>query len=371
VEISIIVPHHSNRTLLEFCLATLKTTVPADVEILVVANNVDGAKTDIHLDLERFRLLRFFENLGYGAAINAGAAEARGRLLIFCDDDTAFTPGWLAALVRFHRDTPTAGTVSAKLIAPTTGRIVDYGIAFTEYNAPHPFMDSEPGYPLLRRPRHVQAACSAVMLIERDLFEQVGGFVERPHAYYNDIDLCLRVAAAGRESWVIPNAVAFHRSSFHGTNSAPYKGTSLKADQKAWFMARHGAKLRVDMDRYFHESFEHLRANEEPSGEYILVDLSSVVDRKWHQELIAGHVSVRDTYEYNMYTRDSVSISLIEHLGPNLAALRVPFVYFVDRFVSLIDNAGWANVRDVTWDMVVDRNANVRLLRDVLVERSR
>lgn len=371
MEISIIVPHHSNRMLLEFCLATLRVTVPSEVEIVVVANNADRAKTDLRIDTERFRLLRFHENLGYGAAINAGVAEARGRLLVFCDDDTAFTPGWLDALVQFHRHVPAAGTVSAKLIAPTTGRIVDYGIAFTEYNAPHPFMDSEPDHALLQSPRRVQAACSAVMLIERDLFEQVGRFVERPHAYYNDIDLCLRVAEAGRERWVVPNAKAFHRSSFHGTNSAPYKGASLKADQKAWFMARHGGKLCVDMGGYFDESFEHLRAQKEPSGDYVLIDLSSVVDRKWYRELIAARISVRDIYEYNMYTRDAVSISLLEYLGPNLAAMRVPIVYFVDRFVSLIDNAGWASVRDVTWDIVVDRNANVRFLRDVLRESSR
>lgn len=366
MDVSVIVPHHSNRALLEFCLSTLHATVPRHVEIIVVANNADYARTDVRLDSTRFKLVRVNENLGYGSAINTGVAAARGRNLVFCDDDTAFTPGWLDALLRFQQANPSAGTVSAKLVSPGGGRIVDYGIAFTEYNAPHPFMDSKPGHALVASPRRVQAACSAVMLIERELFEQVGRFVERPHAYYNDIGLCLRVADAGRECWVIPDAMAFHRSSFQGTNSAPYKGSSLKADQKAWFMARYGAKLRVDMDRYFNESFDHHRSTHGLDGEYILLDLSSVVDRKWHHELIGSRITIRDTYEYNMFTRDALSISLMEHVGPNVAALRVPVVYFVDRHVSLIENASWAQIRDVTWDLVVDRNANVRRMRDLV-----
>ncbi|MGH7485518.1 MAG: hypothetical protein ACREMY_07925, partial [bacterium] len=142
----------------------------------------------------------------------------------------------------------------------------------------------------------------------------------------------------------------------------------LKADQKAWFMSRHGSKLRVDMNRYFDESFDHLHSTHDIGGDYILIDLSSVVDRKWHRELIACRFSIRDIYEFGMYTRDATSLCLIEYLGPHLAALRVPMIFFVDRFISLADNATWTRLRDTSCDIVVDRNANVRLYRDLISE---
>lgn len=369
MDYSIIVPHHSNARTLRFCLTTLSTTVPSDAEIIVVLNNVDRDEIEIPIE-GRFRALRRPQNLGYGGAINAGAAEARGRTLVFCDNDTAFLPGWFEALVRFRTAVP-AGSVSAKLLAPGTGRVVDYGIAFTDYNAPHPFMDSEPAHPLVSIPRRVQAACSAVMMIDKSLFDHVGRFSERPHAYYNDIDLCLRLRDNGLESWVVPDAVAFHRSSFNGVRAAPYKGSALKADQKAWFMAQHGHKLTTDMPRYFAESFAHHRASFPVAGEYLLVDLTSIVDRQSHRDVISAHFPIRDVYEGPMYVRDATDLPLMEHLGPNLAALNVPLIYFVDRFIALRANVAWARLRDVTWDLVVDRNANIRRFTDVIEETGR
>ena len=368
MDYSIIVPHHSNARTLGFCLETLSRTVPAEVEIVVVLNNVDRDEIEIAIDEHRFRALRIPQNLGYGGAINAGVAEARGRTLVFCDDDTAFIPGWFEALARFRADTPAAGSVSAKLLAPGTGRIVDYGIAFTDYNAPHPFMDAEATHPLVSVPRHVQAACSAVMMIDKDVFERAGRFSDRPHAYYNDIDLCLRLREDGLETWVIPGAIAFHRSSFNGVRAAPYKGSALKTDQKAWFMAQHGHRLVSDMSRYFAESFAHHFSSFPGSNEYLLVDLTSIVDRKAHRDLIATYFRIRDVYEGSMYVRDATDLALMEHLGPNLAALNVPLIYFVDRFIALRANVAWARLRDITWDLVIDRNANVRRLADV-VER--
>ncbi|HYC91310.1 MAG TPA: glycosyltransferase [Thermoanaerobaculia bacterium] len=362
---SIIVPHHAGRQLLDYCLQTLRATVPDDVEIIVVLNNDDQDEVRIALDETRYRALRVTRDLGYGGAINLGADAASGQYLVFCDNDTSFLPGWFEALVNGYHAATNIGSASAKLISPTSGRIVDFGIAFTEYNAPHPFMDAEPDHPLVRRSRPVQAACSAVMMIEKQLFEDAGRFSGRPHSYYNDIDLCLRVRERGYEPWVIAESVAFHKSSFRGARAAPYKSSALKADQKAWFMGRYGSKLRIDMQVYLAEAFAHFRRDTSPAAEYVIIDLASVVDRDWYCDVIREALPTRDVYRYPSYERDSTALSLAERLGVNVMALRVPFIYFVDRFVCLGQNTLWASLREHHGDVVVDRNGNVRRFVDV------
>lgn len=363
---SIVVPHHDGAKLLDYCLTTLRGSVPDDVEIIVVLNNADRDEVEIPLDETRFRAVRIAQDLGYGGAINAGVEQARGRYVIFCDNDTSFLPGWFEALTRVYHSSPRIGTASSKLIGPAHGRIVDFGIAFTEYNAPHPFMDAEWDHPLTSQSRRVQVACSAVMIIEKALFDRVGRFDDRPHSYYNDIELCLRVSAAGYDSWVVADSIAFHKSSFSGSKAAAYKASALKADQKAWFMGHHGSKIRIDMDSYVREAFDHFRGRFKAAGEYVLIDMSSVVDREWYCQLIREQAPVLDVYHYPSYNRDSVATALFEHLGSNVMSLRIPLIYFVDRFIALRQNALWASLRTHDMDLVVDRNGNVRRFVDVI-----
>lgn len=368
MDLSIIVPHHSGRRTLEYCLYTLRATVTPDVEIIVVMNNEnqDELRDDI-VDSSRFRVLRFEQSLGYAGAINAGVAEARGRYLVLCDNDTSFVPGWLEPLVEFYRATPAVGTASAKLLAPSIGRIAGFGIGFTEYNAPHPFTGSTPSDPLTQKPRKVQAACSAVMMIEKALFLEAGRFTDRRHANYNDIDLCLRVRDCGRSSWVVPQSVAFHRGSTQAAETPFYKGGAMKGDQKAWFMARNTSRIECDMQHYFAESIDLFLTSHPPGGEYLLVDLATVLDRKWHRELIAERFAIRDVYEAaSVGVRDAGALSLNDYLGTNLMCLRVPLLYFVDRFTALQKNVLWSTLRGSEWDVVVDRHANVRRFRDVV-----
>jgi glycosyltransferase involved in cell wall biosynthesis len=335
--------------------------VPASFEKIIVVNNAEES-APVAIDETRFRVLRFARSLGYSRAINEGAAAARGRYLVFCDADTYGTRGWLKALARTHLCAPGAGVTSAKLLDPATSRVIDFGIAFTEYNMPHPFMDRPSRSSMVRRDRQVQAACSAVMMIERKLFLDMSGFDERLYNYYNDIDLCLRLKDRGLSCWVSADAVAYHKGS-----STTLRRDGYKADVKAWFHSRNEHRMTVDMDRYFGEGFDAFRTRESPAADgYILIDLTSIVDRSWHHELIRSHIPVRDVYEFPPQPRDSERLSLIDMLGPHLLKLRLPLAYFVDRFVGLAWNSLWYRLRADQRDVVVDRNGNVLPFRAVV-----
>jgi GT2 family glycosyltransferase len=358
---SVIVPFHSNERLLRFCLKTLLTTVPPDVEKIVVLNNHRAEELPADINTSHFRVIRHDESLGYSHAVNAGASVARGQTLIFCDADTFYAGNWFSALTHFHRNTPNLGLASSRLLDPRTGRVLDFGIAFTKYNAPHPQRDVLADHPSVARPRLVQAACSANMIIEADLFSRVGMFDEELHNAYMDLDLCLRLKGLGRDCWVVSQSTAFHR----GDSARTHRG-AYWADVKAMFASKNAGRIEQDMHRYFRESLTSFQSSHGFASGYLLIDLSSVIDRAWHYDLLREYVELISVYDYSPVARDLPLVSLIDHLGVNVLESRRALLYFVDRFISLQGNRMWLDMRRRSDDLVIDRNANVALLSEVV-----
>ena len=358
---SIIVPFHSNERLLKFCLNTLITTVPCDVEKIVVLNNhrINDLPTDI--ETTHFQVIRHEKSLGYSVAVNVGARLAHGQTLIFCDADTFYTGDWFSNLTYFYHNTPNIGLASSRLLDPCSGRVLDFGIAFTKYNAPHPQRDVRPDNPFVMCPRIVQAACSANMIIDAQLFSQIGMFDEDLHNSYSDLDLCMRLNEIGRDCWVINQSTVFHRGDSANTSRNAYW-----ADVKAIFAAKNHQRIQPDMGGYYHQSLTAFEDSHQFASQYLLVDLSSVVDREWHHDLLREYVKIVSIYDYSPVARDLASLSLIDHLGLNILEAKTAILYFVDRFISLRANRLWFDMRNRKDDIVIDRNANIALLAEVV-----
>jgi GT2 family glycosyltransferase len=358
---SIIIPFHSNEPLLRLCLATLLKTAPSDVEKILVLNNHRTKELPRGINSTQFHIARYEESLGYSRAVNEGAALARGRTLIFCDADTFYFGDWFANLVTFHQQAKNIGLASSRLLDPRTGRVLDFGIGFTRYNAPHPHRDVRPDNPFVCKARTVQAACSANMIVDAKLFAQVGGFDAELHHGYSDLDLCLRLNKLGRKCWVVNQATVFHRGESAATGRDTYK-----ADVKALFAAKNSKRSHPDMQGYFKESFIAFQRSQKFANGYLVIDLSSVIDRNWHHDLLREFVEVLSVYDYSPGVRDLTAISLIDQLGLNVLQSRTPILYFADRFISLKDNRMWFDMRRRKDDLVVDRNANIALLSEVV-----
>jgi glycosyltransferase involved in cell wall biosynthesis len=115
--ISVIVPTHNRRTLLEKKLRALESQAQP-FEVIVIA---DGCTDDTSKFLQNYKPsypLRFLETSGKGAAFarNTGAKEARGERLLFSDDDVIPREGWLEAHQKVA--SPNA-VVVGKLILPS------------------------------------------------------------------------------------------------------------------------------------------------------------------------------------------------------------------------------------------------------------
>ena len=199
----------------------LSRTLPAALaelgdedELIVVDNDsVDGTTDLVGSLAPRARLIQSGHNVGFAAACNAGAAEARGDLLIILNPDAAPMAGWGDAIRRPWEDDRGWAAWQA-LVADHSGeRINSAGnpIHFTGI-----VWAGDHGRPIEAAPpagevTHLSGACLA---IPRGTWDEAGGFPERFFLYHEDVDLCLRLRLAGGMLGIEPSAVVDHEYEF-------------------------------------------------------------------------------------------------------------------------------------------------------------
>jgi len=211
---SVVVPVHGNAALTRRCLELVLADLPPDCEVVVV----DDASTDETPAMlsefgERIRVLTMAENAGFSRACNEGAAAAGGELVVFLNNDTEPRPGWLWALLEYAEREPGADVVGARLVYPT-GTVQHAGVVFGQDGYPHNLYAGLPeDHPAVNRSRRLQAVTGACMLVRRPAFERLGGFDEGYENSLEDVDLCLRVGAAGGEVHYCHEAVVVHLES--------------------------------------------------------------------------------------------------------------------------------------------------------------
>ncbi|WP_372394612.1 glycosyltransferase [Azospirillum sp. HJ39] len=363
--ISVIVPFHSNKPYLLTCLSSLRSGWSDDVEVIIVQNN-DDEKSLVNLEHHpSIRSVYFHKSLGYSLACNIGAQEAKGEYLCFCDADTISITArwWDAHVAELHRD-PGAGMASSLLLDDRTGRVQDFGIGWSGYNHFHPCFRAAPDDPRLRNSRRVQMACSAQMTVRHDLFKRIGGFDEQLKFHYQDVEFCLRLAAAGQGTVIVPEAQAYHRG-----HSAHVSKKPFQIDERGYCTAKHRDILVTDIGRYVRESVERLAADVTLQPLYDLADISTIYDARPILAALAPEVQLRPFLARPMPERDPWHLNLFEVLGRDVAKRPGPLLLLVDSIDALRLNDLWFSLRGHGNDIALDRHGNAAPMAD-LRERS-
>jgi len=107
---TIIIVNHNGRGHLDQALASLQQDHQPAYEVIVVDNaSSDGSAEHIATRYPGVRLIRSGTNLGFGAANNQAARQAKGEYLAFLNPDTKAEAGWLEPLIRALEIYPRAG----------------------------------------------------------------------------------------------------------------------------------------------------------------------------------------------------------------------------------------------------------------------
>lgn len=198
------------------CLDALAELVDAPAhEVIVVLNGAPAESRRIaetHPVVDRVISLR--ANVGFGAAANLAASTAAGEYLVFLNDDTRVDPHWLAALTASRREGQKP-VVVASLILNFDGSIQEAGSRILSHGGTLQLgrglrLDDDAARPLLN-PREVDYGSAAALMVQRQAFTDIGGFdpLFEP-AYFEDVDLQLRVRETGGAVWFEPQARVMH-----------------------------------------------------------------------------------------------------------------------------------------------------------------
>jgi GT2 family glycosyltransferase/glycosyltransferase involved in cell wall biosynthesis len=235
---SIVVPVHNGLALTLACLHSLaRHRGPASFEVIAVDDASSDATVDELPRIRGLRVVRLDTNVGFIAACNAGAAQARGEFLVLLNNDTYVQPGWLDALLETFANHPDTGLAGSKLVYPD-GRLQEAGgIVFADGSAWNYGRNGQAGDPRHNFVRAADYCSGAAIALPRALFDELGGFDKLyTPAYYEDTDLAMRVRERGLQVRYQPASVVVHHE---GATS----GTDINTGIKAYQVANHAKFL--------------------------------------------------------------------------------------------------------------------------------
>jgi N-acetylglucosaminyl-diphospho-decaprenol L-rhamnosyltransferase len=204
---TVYIPTLSGGEALARCLESLEkqTLAPA----VVVADNGEGEGCSALLR-ERFpdvTRVGFGRNLGFGSALNRAIAEAGEGPIVLLNDDAVAEPRMVEKLAEGAQR---AEMVAAVLLSERDpSRIDSAGVTVDQTLMAFDHLSGEPVESLADAPDPL-GPTGGCGLYDRAAFDAIGGFDERIFLYYEDVDLALRMRAAGAACVLAPQARAVH-----------------------------------------------------------------------------------------------------------------------------------------------------------------
>lgn len=212
------------------CISSFLEIAHPPLEVIVV----DNASTDGSIELiedkfssdERVKIIRNHENLGHAEGCNRGAEVARGKYLVFLDQDIEIDKRkhhngyWLQEMLKIMENDKSVGITQAKIVLERANSLMDnVGLAvdaFGTWETPFGMKESK-----FDRNIEIFAASSGCSMVRKSVFDDAGGFDPDYFIYDEDTDLSHRVRLLGYKIIFVPTATAVH-------NGSPIRGISRK-----------------------------------------------------------------------------------------------------------------------------------------------
>ena len=208
--IDVVIPAYNGWELTRSCLRHLRAQTLPHTVIVCDNGSTDGTAEHVYREFPEARVLELGENLGFPVACNRGAEAGIGDVIVLLNNDVDCRPDFLERIIApFHTD-ETLGSVAALLLKVGEEAIDSFGLTADVTLA---------GYPRLRDfPVEAAQAVDPVLIgplggagaYRRAAWEAVGGLDEGVFIYGEDVELGLRLRAAGWSTAGAADAIAVH-----------------------------------------------------------------------------------------------------------------------------------------------------------------
>ncbi|MBN2164910.1 MAG: glycosyltransferase, partial [Marinilabiliaceae bacterium] len=290
-QVSIIIPVYNQWDYTYACIQSIiENTKNVRYEI-IVADDVSTDETqNINNFIKNIVVLRNDENLKFVKNNNNAAKHAKGKFLLFLNNDTLVHANWLKPMLDVFNNFENVGIVGSKLIYPD-GRLQEAGgIIWNDASGWNYGRLDDPNKPEYNFVRECDYVSGASLMIKKDLWDQLNGFDELfAPAYYEDTDIAFRTRSAGYKVMYQPLSVITH---FEGISNGKDVSAGLK-------------KYQVDnADKFYTRWSETLKNEQFPNSKHVF--LANDRSRNKKQVLIIDHyvphfdndAGSRSTYSY-------------------------------------------------------------------------
>lgn len=258
MQLSVIILNYNVRYFLEQCVFSVQKALEGiDGEIIVIDNaSSDDSCEMMKTKFPNIKLIENKDNLGFPKGNNIGVAEAKGEYICILNPDTVVAEDTFEKILNTKNWQLNTGIIGCKLIDGTGNflpeskrgvpspwvaftkifglyKIVPKLSWFNKYYAQH-LSDNQSG--------NVDILVGAFMVMQRELYLEVGGFDENCFMYSDDIDLSYLVLKAGKLNYY-----------FHETSVIHYKGESTVRD--GTYMKRFRKAMQFFYKKHFRKSW--------------------------------------------------------------------------------------------------------------------
>lgn len=261
MQLSVIILNYNVCYFLEQCvLSVQKALENIDGEIIVIDNNSSDDSCAMMKELfPNVKLIENKENLGFPKGNNIGVAQAKGEYICILNPDTVVAEDTFTKILNFVTlsavEVPNSeiGIIGCKLIDGTGNFLPESKrgvptpwVAFTKifglYKVSNLFGKYYAQHLTENQSGKVDILVGAFMVMERELYNEIGGFDENCFMYSDDIDLSYMALKKGKANYY-----------FHETTVIHYKGESTIRDEK--YMKRFQEAMNFFYSKHFKKSF--------------------------------------------------------------------------------------------------------------------
>jgi hypothetical protein len=251
--LSVVIPSWNTKDYLAACLAHLAAAEKPSCEVIVVENgSSDGSLEYLRAEHPEVQVIANARNEGFARGSNQGMRAARGRYVLLLNTDTEVAPDAIARLVGFLEQHPEHAAVAPRLVnrdGSTQRTVQEFPTLATALFFSTPLERWFPNSRELRRyfmrnwdqesSRDVDQPPAAVLLLRREVLEQVGLFDEELWLFYNDVDLAKRIRAAGHRTRYLAEATVLHHVGGSTRKFADFVAT-WQRDRLRYYRKHHG-----------------------------------------------------------------------------------------------------------------------------------
>lgn len=242
--ISIIIPNKDEKKTLKKCIdSILRKSTYDNFEIIIVENNSTGKEIFSYYETlkknPKIRIVEWKHPFNYAALNNYAAAQAKGELLLFMNNDMSVISGDWMEQMAMHALRPEIGQVGAKLYYPDDtiqhgGVVLKIG-RVAGHSHKHLSRYEVGSFARMILTHNVSAVTAACMMMRAAVFREVGGFDEQFVVAFNDVDLSLKVRDQGYYIVWTPFAELYHyESKTRGYEETPEKIKRFEGEQEKW-----------------------------------------------------------------------------------------------------------------------------------------